>query len=238
MENDALSKGPIKVNIPKHIALLTMGKSAWAKKNNVSVGEAYSRSFKNIKYFIANSVSLNIPITSFHLFTIKAKELDQFATIMDAVVKNFESLARDPIIHNNQVKISVFGKWYDLPGSVVEAVKLLIESTKDYEKFHVNLCVNYDGQEEIIDAIKMIGRQIKAEKIDVEAIDKELVKENIYSSYFMPPQLLITNHRSKNTAGLLLWDSAKTHVYHSNKLWPDFTIQDLKEAIEDYQKYK
>jgi len=225
-------------NIPQHVALLTMGKSEWAKKNNVSIQEAYKKSFDNLKYFIANSVSLNIPITSFHLFTIKAKELNQFSDIMDLLVEHFESLANDPIIHDNEVKLNIIGKWYDLPGAVIEAVKKMIDKTKDYNKFHVNLGVNYDGQEEIIDAIKMIGRQIKAEKIDVEAIDKQLVKDNIYGSYEIPPQLLITNHRSKNTAGLLLWDSSRTHIYHSPKLWPDFDIQDLKAAIEDYQKYK
>jgi len=232
------SHGPVKVSIPKHVALLTMGKSEWAQKNEVSIAEAYNKSFDNVKYFIQNCISLNIPILSFHLFTVKAREMSQFEHIMEAVVKNIEKLAEDQFIHDNRVKIVVIGKWYNLPGSVVEAVRKLIDATKDYDQFYVNLCVNYDGQEEIIDAIKIIARQIKAEKLDVDNIDKEIVKENLYASYFPPPNLLITNHRSKSTRGLLMWDSPRTHVYHCEKLWPDVDIGDLKAAIEDYQKYK
>ena len=86
-----------------------------------------------------------------------------------------------------------------------------------------------------MDSIKLIARQVKADKIDADMINKELIKENTYSSYFVPPDLIVING-SKTTSDLLLWDSPNAKVYFTNKLWPDFDRTELMDAIRDYQK--
>ena len=96
--------------------------------------------------------------------------------------------------------------------------------------------MNYDGQEGIVDALKLLVMQIKLVKIDPELIDKNSIKENLYSSYFLPPDLMIKNGNRKETSGFLLWDSVNTKIYFTNKLWPDFDKTEFMDAIKDFQK--
>ena len=84
--------------------------------------------------------------------------------------------------------------------------KQVIESTKDYDFFFTNFCINYSGHDEIVDACRLIARQVKAGKIDPNSISRETIKENLYSSYFIPPDLIIKNGKA-TISGLLLWDS-------------------------------
>jgi len=225
----------IKFKLPRHIALVTKGKHIYAEKHKIPIEKVYKRSNIIILSTIASSVKLNIPITTFYLLSIKGKELEHFSTVMDSLTEFFNDLASKELIHKNQIKISVLGKWYDLPGKFVDSIKNIIEKTKEYDSYFVNFCINYDGQEEIVDAVRLISRQIKADKLDAELINKELIKENTYSSYFLPPGLIIING-SKRTSDLLLWDSPNAKVYFTNKLWPDFDRMELMDAIRDYQK--
>ena len=128
------------------------------------------------------------------------------------------------------------GKWYDIPGRAVDSIKSAIEETKDYDEFFLNFCVNYDGQEEIVDACKLVCRQVKAGKLEVESITKELIKENLYSSYYLPPDLIIKSGKKRSTCGFLLWDSAYSEIYFMDKYFPECKITDFLKAIDMYRK--
>jgi len=215
--------------IPKHISILVDGCEEWAKQKNQDINSAYSAEFLNIKNIITLAVKLDIPILTFHSRT-KANEHE-----IDQLVHFFELLRSWDLIKENQVKISVLGKWYDLPDRLLEPIKKIITETKDYDKFFVNFCINYSGQEEIVDACKLIAHQVKLDRIGPDNVTKELLKENIYASYFLPPELMIITGSKKTTNGLLLWDSSDTIIHISNKLWPDFDKEEFFRALKEYQ---
>ena len=98
--------------------------------------------------------------------------------------------------------------------------------------FFVNLCINYDGQEELIDSFRIIARKIKSSTLDPDSITKEEIKENVYSSYFIPPDVIIITGKRKFFGGFLLWDSIKSKIYFSDILWPDIKIDDLISIIQ------
>lgn len=223
--------------MPKHIAITTEGKIIWAKRNKVELEEAFKKSFVIINSTIKTQIAKNVPVVTFYLLSTDIKELEAFSQVMDYYTAFFSELATDDVVHQNKIKITVLGKWYDLPGRVVEHIKKMVDATKDYDNFFVNFCLNYDGQEEIVDACKLIARQVKAEKIDIDSITKDVFKENIYASYFLPPDLIIKNGIRNVTSGLLLWDSPFATIRFSGKLWPDFGKDDFEKAIEYYQKH-
>lgn len=225
----------IQFKLPRHIAIVTKGKHIYSEKHKTPIEEVYARSNVIILSTIASAVKLHIPIVTFYLLSTKSNELEHFSTVIDSLTEFSNDLANKELVHKNKIKVSVLGKWYSLPGKFVDSIKNLIEKTKEYDSYFVNFCINYEGQEEIVDAVKLISRQIKADKLDAEMINKDLIKENIYSSYFLPPDLIIING-SKRTSDLLLWDSPNAKVYFTNKLWPDFDRTELMDAISEYQK--
>ena len=225
-----------RVEKPKHIAIVTKGKTLWAIIHNTEIDKVYQKSFEIINSLLAEIVKQDIPVITFYLLATEIKDIKQFSTLTDALNTFFISITSKELIHKNRIKISVLGRWYDLPGRVVDSIKQAIEITKDYDNFFLNFCINYDGQEEILNAVKLISKQVQTGKIDPNFITKETIKDNIYSSYFIPPELIIINGYEKSTSGVLLWDSARSHIYFTNKLWPDFSKADLLAAIKDFEK--
>ena len=91
----------------------------------------------------------------------------------------------------HKIKVTLLGKWYSLPSEIVDSLKRVVSDTRDYDCFFLNFCVNYDGKEELVDAFKLINRKVLAGKLDPDKITKQTIKENIYTSYFVPPNIII-----------------------------------------------
>jgi undecaprenyl diphosphate synthase len=216
----------------RHIALSLNGIEKWAKDHDKGFEEAWRESFLAINEMISFQVKMDIPILSFNVMPMELKERNNFSLIVDSLVEFFNYLLSSECIKKNQIKISVLGKWYDMPGRLVESIKKITAETKDYDNFFVNFCINYDGQEELIDSFRIIARKIRSSILDPDSITKEEVKDNLYSSYFIPPDLIIITGKRKFFGGFLLWDSIKSKIYFSDKLWPDIKIDDLNVIIQ------
>ena len=221
---------------PKHVAISMGGQAAYAKTHHLGTEELYKRMFSKISWLVDMQISMNIPIITAYVLTSKVKNSEHFPAIIDKLIEFFESLRNNSKVYENKVKISILGKWYDLPGRAIDSIKAIIDETKDYDSFFLNLCINYDGREEIVDACRILGRRIQAGKLDAEAIDKEAIKDNIYSSYFLPPDMLIKTGTEKKLGGFLLWDTTESNIYLSGKPWLLFNEKDFEKAIEDWRR--
>jgi len=223
------------LNYPKHIAFSFGNHAVWAGKSGKTLVDAYDQMFSKLRTALELQVTYDIPITTVFLLTSKVKQSDHFDALMDLLADFFERLAGDSLVRKSKVKISVLGKWYHLPSRVIDPIKKVLDETRDYDSFFLNLCINYDGQEELVDACKLILRRALADKVDVDVIDKEMIKENIYSSYFLPPDLLIKMSAQKSLNGFLLWDSTRSIIYFSDEFWQDLNEKEFLKAVKYYQ---
>lgn len=219
---------------PKHIALMVSGQML-AKTDLKSITEFYRKKFAKIRWIMDIQIRRNIPIMTVYVLSPSVKNSEHFSLIMDKLAEFFDGLKSNEEVQRNKVKISVLGKWYDLPGRVIDSIKAVIDETKDYDSFFLNLCINYDGREEVVDACKMVARKIQAGKFDPESIDKETIKDSIYSSYFLPPDLMIKTGKEKKLRGFLLWDATESHIYFSGKDWLQFNEKDFDRAVSDWK---
>lgn len=160
-----------------------------------------------VNSLLAYCTDKNIPILTIFLLPYSKKQ-DSLALqeLRDIFSKfSYEALTKF------QIKVSIIGKWYALPDNIVAPMKELMEETKEYDSFFLNFCINYDGQQEIVDACKLLAMQVQGEKILVDGINESVIKENIYNSYFIPPDLIVYTEGS-NMNGFLLWDSNRAKV--------------------------
>lgn len=238
MDDCQLPQDINKTFLPKHIAIIMQGSSIWAKRNDRTIAEAYSKRFAIVLDVMKMQVELSIPVFSFYLLPEVKKPIDDPERVMsklDSLSEFLINLKSSEIIHKNGIKVTVLGRWYDLPGRIVDSIKDITSETKDYDAYFVNLFINYDGQQEIVDAVRVIGMKIKAGKLDPNMLDKQTIKDDIYTSYFMPPELIIRTGTHHRLRGFLLWDSTDATIYFSNKLWPDISCEDLIRAIKYHQ---
>ncbi|MDP7141584.1 MAG: polyprenyl diphosphate synthase [Candidatus Woesearchaeota archaeon] len=222
-----------KDGLPRHIAITTNGKIDWANKNNKSINEVYQKCFQIIYDIIKTVVRMDMPIITIYLMPYR-EETKHLPNVIDNLISFFKELPNNEFIHKNKVKVSVWGKWYELPDRIIEPVKDVIDSTKDYDSFFLNLCINYNGKEELLDSCRLIARKIKAEKLEPESIDRSLFKDNLYSSQFLPIDLVIKNG-NRRIPNLLLWDSANSKVFFTEKSFLESGSNDIVKAIEFYK---
>ena len=223
---------------PKHLAFSCGGHNKWAAEKKKTLPEVYSAIFEKINDVVALQTKYDVPIITVYLLTSRVHKSHHFNELMDRLTDFFERLSKNADVFKNKIKISILGKWYDLPSKVVEPIKKIIDETRDYDSFFLNLCINYDGQDEIVDACKLILRRVQAEKADIETIDQEMIKDNLYSSYFLPPNMIVRMGGSKTLNGFLLWDSTRSIIYFSDQYWQDFDEKEFLRAIKYYQDNK
>jgi len=127
------------------------------------------------------------------------------------------------------------GNWFDFPIAVTENMKKIMEETKDYDKLFFNFLVKYDGKEEVIAAIKLLTLKAVNKQIEVGSITPELIKESLFSSYLLPPDIIIQG--GYRYSGVLLWDSPGAIVHFTkNKYLVTFGTKELDSALAKYKK--
>ena len=117
-----------------------------------------------------------------------------------------------------------------------KSMKECTERTKNNTGVTFNIAINYGGRDEIISAIKSICAKVKTESINIEDIDEDIVSQNLYTKGMPDPDLLIRTSGEQRTSNFLPWQLVYSEFLFVDKKWPDFTEEDLDNAIEEYQK--
>lgn len=218
--------------MPKHIAISLDDISDWCSSNNINFDAGCERYFSNLKNLVELQVKLDIPIFTVYILPEDTDKLSgNYLTYSEHIANFFSELQSSQLVSEQKMKISIFGKWYRLPGRAVEVLKGIIEATKDYDRFFANFCISYDGREEIVDACKIIAKQVQLGKLDPDMIAKDNIKENIYSSYFLPPEVMLIYGKRRLT-GLLMWDSVGSNIVFADKSFMELEEGDFDKLIE------
>ena len=212
--------------VPMHIAINTCGIKAWAEEEKKEFAEAVKKHLE----LLDELVDLQLKNEN-RVLTINLSEYDGMISDLKAF---FNHLVSDERIHKNQVRVFVIGRWYDIDSELAEIFKQLIEKTKGYDKFFLNFCINYDGQEEILGAVRLVVRKILADKLKEEDLTNAIIKENTYTSYFPPPELII--EPGMKYSGILLWDAKGALIYFTKESWLNFEKKEYEKAIDFYNK--
>ena len=107
---------------------------------------------------------------------------------------------------------------------------------EDNDGIIFNIALNYGGRDEIVHAVKNIALDVKNGKIDIEKIDEDLISNNLYTTGQPDPDLLIRTSGELRLSNFLPWQLVYSEFYFTNKLWPDFSTEDLDNAILEYSK--
>lgn len=134
------------------------------------------------------------------------------------------------------IKIKVLGDITALSKGMQASINKSMERTKNNTGIVMNVAFNYGGRTELVYAFKKIATKIKVNELDIEDINEELISNNLYTVGQPDPDLMIRTSGELRTSNFLPWQLAYTEFYFVSKHWPDFTENDLDEAIAEYQR--
>jgi len=210
--------------LPKHIAISTRSILEYSKQDKDMKKLAIDKIFE----FVNTQIKLNIPILTINLEN--KSDLD-----MNFIRNLLTELFNNETILNNKIKIMIIGEWFDLPIEVTEQIKKLMDETKEYDNFFLNILINYSGKKEINAAIKLLTIKSVNNQIDSEKINNEIIKDSLFTSYFIPPNIII--ECGFTYSGTLLWDSPGANIYFTeNKHWLSIDKKDIDEALSLHKK--
>lgn len=224
-------------NLPKHIGLIPDGNRRWARKNNLDIRIGHVTGYETIKKMLFAFFDAGIHYLSIYALSLEnakkrsQKELEQIYKIL---IKAVDAVKEEPKVVEEKVRFNVLGRIEKLPPKVRAKVNELLEFTKDHNQNFINLLIMYDGQAEIVDAVKSILNN----NANPSLIDPKYIKEHLYTANYPEVDYIIRTGMEDGArlSGFLLWDSSYAEFKFRNEYWPEYSeemlVSDLKEYVE------
>jgi undecaprenyl diphosphate synthase len=216
--------------LPKHLGIIIDGNRRWAQSQGVPNLEGHREGSEVFKEIALAAFERGIQYVSAYVFSTEnwSRTEEEVGYLMKLVIKAMEKYLKT--FHEKGIKILVLGRRTQIPGNVLEAIERTELKTKDNTEGTLALCFNYGGREEIADAF----RNLAGQRVEPDKITEELVRGALYSPEIPDVDLIIRTSGERRLSGFMLYRSEYAELYFSNKFWPDFTVDNLDEALADY----
>ena len=225
-----------KENMPRHIAIIMDGNRRWARAKGKSASYGHKAGAQTLEKIVryANKIGLEyITVYAFSTENWKRAE-DEVNALMLLLQTYLDDYSKRADTENIRVKI--LGNISALSEGMQKSIAKTVGRTQNNTGITFNIALNYGGRDEIIKAIKKIAEDVKNEKIGIEDIDEKLVSNNLYTKGMPDPDLLIRTSGELRLSNFLPWQLVYSEFLFIDKNWPDFTEQDLDDAILEYEK--
>ena len=225
-----------KDNIPKHVAIIMDGNGRWAKKQGLMRAFGHENGTKSVRVVVETAAKLGIENLTLYAFSTEnwnrpKLEVD---TLMKLLINSLKNELKT--LQDNDIKLHTIGNLEKLPKSAQKELLEVIKKTENNSRMTLTLALSYGSREELISAIRNISSKVKNNIISIDAIDESIINQHLYTQNLPDVDLLIRTSGEHRISNFLLWQIAYAELYFTDVLWPDFTEQNLYEAIISYQK--
>ena len=225
-----------KENMPKHIAIIMDGNRRWAKEQGLDYRKGHQAGADTIEKIVtyANEIGLKyLTVYAFSTENWKRTE-EEVGALMLLFNKFLDKYIK--IADTKNVKIKFIGDRTALSKSLADKMAKAEERTKNNSGLLFSVGLNYGGRDEIIHAVKNISEDVKNGKIKSEDITTDLFSNYLYTAGMPDPDLVIRTSGEMRTSNFLPWQIVYSEFLFLDKYWPDFSEEDLDNAIEAYKK--
>ena len=223
-------------NLPQHIAIIMDGNRRWAKQKKLDPRIGHKKGAEALENIVKYCNKIGIKYLTVYAFSTEnwkrsKEEVGALMLLLQHYLDDFSKRA-----DTDNIRIKMLGDRDGLSSGLLKSLDNAIERTKDNTGVTFNVAFNYGGRDEIVKAVRKIAEGIKEEKIRIEDINEELISNNLYTSGIPDPDLMIRTSGEIRLSNFLPWQLVYSEFYFTDKLWPDFTNEDLDEAIEEYNR--
>ena len=222
------------LKIPNHVAIIVDGNGRWAKERGLPRSKGHDKGFKRLKEITNYAFKKGIGIISIYVFSTEnfKRSKDEVDHLMDLFVTGFK---KDKFYQKENIKVVFSGSEYPLSEEVLKAMATIAEETKNNTGGILNVCLNYGGRREIVDATKKIIKDLKENKIDIDMIDEDLFSKYLYQD--LPDvDLMIRTSGELRLSNFLLWQNSYAEFYFPKTYFPSFSKKEFDKAIIEYTK--
>jgi undecaprenyl diphosphate synthase len=220
--------------IPRHLGLILDGNRRWAKNRGLPTLEGHQQGAEALKTVALAAFDRGIEYVSAYAFSTEnwQRTEEEVGYLMKLFMKAVE-LHLDTF-HEAGIRIVILGRRDGLSSSVLKAFDRTEEKTKDNTRGTLALCVNYGGQEELVDAVK----KLVASGVSPDEISRDKIQDSLYHPEVPGIDFLVRTSGENRTSGFMLYRSDYAELYFTDILWPDFDETELDKALNEYATRK
>ena len=218
-------------NIPEHVGIIMDGNRRWARERNLDEFEGHLKGYEIAKKLPNWFFSRGVKIISLYAFSQEnwSRPQKEVNLLMGLLKKGIEEETKRAL--KEGIKVVVSGEIDALPGDLSDACKNVVTQTSNGKKGIINICMNYSGRNEIINAISKIVEN----KTKLDNINEETVKRYLYTNELSDPDMIVRTSGEQRLSGFLLWQSAYSELMFLKKYWPEVEESDVDLIFEEYK---
>lgn len=218
--------------VPAHVGFILDGNRRWAKNKGLPTLEGHRKGYENLKTIARHAFEKGVKYVSAYVFSTENwnRSKDEVDYLMNLAMKIAVKDSKELIKEN--IKIVVMGVEDKVPPKLIKAWREAEEDSKNNTGGTLALCFNYGGTREVTDAVKKIVQNGDS----TNNISEELISKNLYHPEVPDIDLVIRTSGEMRVSNFMLWRIRYSEFYFVKNHWPDFSINDLDSALDDYAK--
>ncbi len=220
-------------DIPEHIGIIMDGNGRWATGRRLPRTAGHKAGITTAKKIIKEAIRLGIPHLTLYVFSTEnwSRTEKEVGFLMKLII--FHMRTEASFYKTNRIKVLHAGDMEGLPKDVRQEILKSIDNTRDNDAITVTLAINYGGRDEIV---RSVNRWLKQRENSPEEFTEDAMRENLDNAGVPDPDLIIRTAGEQRLSNFLLWESAYSEYYFTDTLWPDFSEEDFRRAVEAYGK--
>jgi undecaprenyl diphosphate synthase len=219
-----------KRDVPRSIAIIMDGNGRWAESRGLPVAEGHRAGTRVLRRIVEASIDLGIESLTVYAFSTEnwsrpSGEVEDLMRIFE------ETIERElPDLKAQGVRVRFVGRRDRAPTVLHERMASMEGETAHNTRINLWIAFDYGGRAELVEA----ARALVAEGIAPDAVDENAFAARLYEPDMAEPDLLIRTSGEQRISNFLLWQLAYAELVFVDRLWPDFTEEDLYRALEEY----
>ncbi|HSX42562.1 MAG TPA: polyprenyl diphosphate synthase [Candidatus Saccharimonadales bacterium] len=218
------------VVVPRHLGLILDGNRRWARERGVPLFEGHKAGYRNVEPILEAALDRGVEVVSIYAFSTEnwRRSTDEVRQLMRLFLWIFRHEIGN--LKRHGIRVHVLGNKLRIGKALLKAVHEAEEETKDNKRGTLLFCLDYGGQQEIVDTMK----QLVADGVPADEITSERISERLQESGVPPVDLIIRTGGEHRLSNFMLWQSYYSELMFTNTKWPDFSVAELHEMLDTY----
>ena len=225
-----------KHRVPEHIAIIMDGNGRWAKKQGRLRTFGHKIGVKAVRETVEGASEIGVKFLTMYTFSTEnwKRPAAEIKALMELLVKSIHQ--ETPTLNQNNIRLQAIGNLEQLPEKARVQLQKSIDETSRNTGMHLILALSYSARWEILHATRQLADKVAKGLLKPGEISEAVFQAELCTAQYPDPELLIRTSGELRISNYLLWQIAYSELYFTPKLWPDFTREDLFEAIVNYQQ--
>ena len=220
--------------IPNHVAVVMDGNGRWAKKRGLPRTAGHEAGEAALFDVVQGAIQIGVKELSAYAFSTENwRRSPEEVKFLMGFNRDVLRRRRDEM-NDLGVRIRWVGRPQKLWGSVINELQEAEELTKKNKILTLNMCVNYGGRSELVDAMTNIATEVAKRKLKPGQINEKLISKHLYNPKMSDVDLFLRSSGEQRTSNFLPWQSVYAEMVFMDVLWPDVDRNTLWKAIEIY----